>query len=627
MTQPAWFSQPFSPAGAITAEGLRNQLGRPALSVLTVLVREAAQNSWDARESRRVRFSLELRTVSPSNALAWRELLLPGAPRETGSMRGLNEALRRPTIRYLAVVDRGTTGLGGPTRSDHYAASGERAWLSFVLNSGEKQDTDGVGGTYGYGKGAFFLASRVGTVLIHTRFNDRDGRLRTRLIGSSLLASYNDRDLTPFTGRHWWGDTRSDHCEPLLDDEATRIAERLGLPPFEGEATGTTVVVLDPDLRDPSHEEDNAPELSAHEVGQYLADAAAWNLWPLSLEGRSPRMEVAVTVNGDVVPVPNESTDVAIAHFAAAYRRVLLQDSEGEIRCGNPRRLLGQFAAETTLGAKMRSRAAEELGLERDTAPHHVALMRQPDLVVGYYQGQAKPHPEVGYAGVFKVDSGLDSVFSRAEPPTHDAWVDAQLTGHEATFVRVARRKLVERCAAIAGPRHVPRAVESTPVGAVSLRLGFLVAGVGNGAPLEGDGLAPPISSTAGQPGDTVRHAGTGATGPSEGSGRAGRTRRPQLIDRPRFELIGGRWLLVQRVRTTSPGRLRGIIGVLTGEGAETSAPAAAPQPAVVGWRREDGTMMPGAELDVDVEELELLVQPVEDAALELGVEWARSAS
>lgn len=626
MTEPSWFSQPFSPAGGITAEGLRNQLGRPELSVLTVLVREAAQNSWDAKESRRVRFTLDLRAVGPSHMPAWRELLR-GAPRESGALQSLNEVLRRPTIRYLAVVDRGTSGLGGPTRSDRFAEPGHRGWLSFVLNSGEKQDTDGGGGTYGYGKGAFFLASRVGTVLIHTRFKEADGRLRTRLIGSSLLASYND-DQRPFTGRHWWGDAQLDHCEPLVDDDATRMAERLGLPTFDDGATGTTVVVLDPDLRDPSHDEDVAPDLSMREAGEFLADAAAWNLWPLTLEDRAPRMDVTVTVNGETVAVPDESTDATLAHFATAYRRAAGHGADTEIHCKNPRRLLGHFAAETTLGARVRSRAAEELGLERDTAPHHVALMRRPDLVVGYYQGQAKPHPELGYAGVFKVDDALDTVFSRSEPPTHDAWVDAQLTGYEATYVRVARRRLSERCADLAGPKHAPRVVESTPVGAVSQRLGFLLAGVGTGAPLEGeDGAASPPTAPPTPGADRAGgRAGGGRTAGASG-GPSGRPRRPQLLDNPRFENLDGTWLLVQRVRTATSGRVRGRIGVVTGEGAETSAPASAEHPQVVGWRREDGSIVQGTEVHVAAEEIELLALPVEDAAVEIDVEWAENVS
>ena len=40
---PRWFAQPVPPLGAITSEGIKNPLGRPAFDRLTVLVREAAQ--------------------------------------------------------------------------------------------------------------------------------------------------------------------------------------------------------------------------------------------------------------------------------------------------------------------------------------------------------------------------------------------------------------------------------------------------------------------------------------------------------------------------------------------------------------------------------------------------------
>ncbi|MFD0594037.1 hypothetical protein ACFQZ4_17425 [Catellatospora coxensis] len=69
MTDIGWLSQPYPPEGATAAEGIRNQLGRPELDHLTVLVREAAQNSWDARAgSGAVDFRIDLSTVSPAHA-------------------------------------------------------------------------------------------------------------------------------------------------------------------------------------------------------------------------------------------------------------------------------------------------------------------------------------------------------------------------------------------------------------------------------------------------------------------------------------------------------------------------------------------------------------------------------
>ena len=44
-----WIPEPKPPTGGLAAEGFYKLLGRPRLDPLTVLVRETAQNSWDAR--------------------------------------------------------------------------------------------------------------------------------------------------------------------------------------------------------------------------------------------------------------------------------------------------------------------------------------------------------------------------------------------------------------------------------------------------------------------------------------------------------------------------------------------------------------------------------------------------
>ncbi|MEU4155932.1 hypothetical protein [Actinoplanes sp. NPDC026670] len=637
MTDPTWFSQPFRPDGGITAEGLRNQLGRPALSVLTVLVRESAQNSWDAKTSADVDYSLDLTTVSPAHRQAWAELLLPGAPRECAAGRAVPDLLRSQSIRYLAVSDRGTIGLGGPTRSDVHAEPNQRAWLSFVLNSGEKQDVDGGGGTYGYGKGAFFLASRVSTILIYTRFV-AEGRLHSRLIGSALLTSTTINDV-PYTGRHWWGVPADGYCEPLADAAADNTAASLGLPGFRGNETGTTVVVLDPDLTDPSVEDRS--EMSVEEAGRFIADAAGWNLWPLTIEGRAHRLNISVSAHGVRVEVPSEQNDAVLANFAAAYR-LAAAESEPNIRCGNPKKGLGRFAYVDTFGAKATAAAAAELGLSG--SPHHVCCMRSPDLVVQYLEQPAKAHPEVGYAAVFKVEEDLDATFAKSEPPTHDAWVDAQLSGREATFVRVYRRRLNENCAAVVGPKAKEARVAQVPVGPVAQRLGFLLSAVGGSGAAEpvvsghalddGDLPADGSTPTAGllprfaPTGEGASGSAQGSTGPGGGipDASGGRRRsRPHLIGSPYFRSRSGRVILAQKVRIFAETAVRGTAAVITGEGGtETAKPAGSSQPQVLGWQC-NGVFVAGDIFEARDESVEadLLISPVEDAAIEIAVEVA----
>jgi hypothetical protein len=611
-----WYSQPFRPDGGITAEGLRNQLGRPALSLLTVLVREAAQNTWDAKVKHEVDFRLDLATVGVAHHRAWSALLEHGVPISDEGLFPLRRMLQSRSIRYLAVSDRGTAGLGGPTRSDVSAQPGQRNWLSFVLNSGERQDTDGGGGTYGYGKGAFFLASKVGTILVYSRFLDDESRPRSRFIGSALWHSFN-QDNRPYTGRHWWGLPEQGHCAPLEDQDADDVARQLGIPAFTAEQTGTTVVVLDPDLRDPTLPDEDVADMSMDEAGRYLADAAGWNLWPTMLFNRSPRLSVHVTVQGVEFPVPDELSDAVLATFAAAYRRSQGANGE-EIRCGNPKMLLGKFGSETTFGAVVDSPAARELGLEG--APHHVCLLRNPDLVVRYMAGPSRQHPMVGYAGVFKVSETLDATFAQAEPPTHDAWIDSQLQGPEATFVRVARRRLAERCDALVSPKARDVGIADIAVGSVAHRLGHLLLGVGgHGATL----AIPAAAETGHRPPATRLSRGSDLEGADASLGMSGRTvGRAALVGQPAFEEIDGRTLIVQRVQVLGPARVKGHATVVTGDGgSETSAPAGGAVPQIYGWRNDGRVVTGDVQETVDgIVETELLVVPVIDAAIEISV-------
>jgi hypothetical protein len=152
MTQPRWYSQPFPPAGSISAEGIKRTLGKPPMPWPAILVRESAQNSWDARlGDQPVRFSLNLAVVPPQKANAWRSLLLEGAPRsDQFSLRRIlrGREWHSTMIRTLTVSDRGTKGLGGPTRADVARGDEPRDWVSFVLNVGDPPDTKRGGGTY-----------------------------------------------------------------------------------------------------------------------------------------------------------------------------------------------------------------------------------------------------------------------------------------------------------------------------------------------------------------------------------------------------------------------------------------------------------------------------------------------
>ncbi|MEV5541775.1 hypothetical protein AB0L13_33525 [Saccharopolyspora shandongensis] len=615
MTRPVWYSQPFPPEGATAAEGIRSQLGRPELDLLTILVRESAQNSWDARlpaGTEPVDFRISLRNVSAAYANIWRDLLLRGAP--LSAQLPLRSSLQKPTIPVMEISDRGTSGLGGPTRADH-ATPGERDFVSFVRNIGEPRDTELGGGTYGFGKGIFYLISKPGTILLHTRCKVGDG-YETRLMGCALWKSYTASQPDGerrYTGRHWWGDTSSEVVEPLVGQEAIETAHRLGLKPFAEAETGTTIVVIDPNL------DDREPA----EAAEYLAHTMTWHLWPKMLDrpdAPSP-MRFSVLCNGVNHTVPDPRTTRPLDLFVKAYE-AMVGDEAKRLWCKHPKAHLGDLGLVKRLAPPIEPTPASRLvGLEN--LVHHVCLMRSAELVVTYRPGPKPPSEYTSYAGVFRADTTKDAVYAAAEPPTHDAWNPQSLEYPESTFIRTTFRRIDESISGLLNLGGTVREGSAkVSLGAASRLFSSLVGGtwgIGGATDyakpgstqtrpthsesadeLQEDDLqqgrrAPSndMPPTAHQ-GQLLAAQNVRANPQEKGSGsqasRKAPRRRPrvQYAGEPYFDERSGHAVLIQEFQLPVPGpqRVRADIGVAVAgtAGRETDPPIGADNPELLGW-------------------------------------------
>ncbi|MFD4127005.1 hypothetical protein ACFXKK_07480 [Streptomyces globisporus] len=653
MTAPRWFSQPYPPEGASAAEGIRNQLGRPELDLLTILVRESAQNSWDARipdHPDPVGYRIDLSTVSPAHAGAWRELLLAGAPSQREHFP-LRETLRRGSIPIMAVSDRGTRGLGGPTRADSFAV--ERDFVSFIRNIGEPRDTALGGGTYGFGKGIFYVLSNTGTILVHSRCRTAQGGYETRLIGCTLWKSYGAEEANGqrrYTGRHWWGDNSSDVVEPLTGREADSAVRSLGLRPFGAEETGTTVVVIDPAL----------DGLTPSGAADYLADTIAWHLWPkmISTNGRPAAMRFSVSCDGDNRPVPDPRETRPLNMFVAAYERMTGSDGN-RLYCKSPKRFLGRLGLEKRIMPPLEpSRASRMVGIE--DIVHHVCLMRPAELVVTYRPGPKPPSVNQGYAGVFRADESMDEVYAKAEPPTHDAWNPQSLERPESTFVHSTFRRITEALESLLSLGGTARSGSSNvALGAASSFFSGLVGGtwgIGGATAYAKPGTTAPRRGSKEDGGDrhrespsTERSASggnpTGATSAGDGAdadsqygsdhhlspeaqGTSTPRRRPrvQYVGNPYYEDRGTVSLLVQDFRLPAPGlqQVRADLAVtLPGtSGRETDPPIGAGMPELFGWEDGDGHVHESATIRIEGGEplWRVLVLPAPDTMTEIAI-------
>ncbi|WP_329437826.1 hypothetical protein [Streptomyces canus] len=612
-TSPRWLSEPYGPGGGGAAEGMLKNLDATELDPLTLLVRESAQNSWDARAGDEpVDYRVELRTLGPGQAPAWRALLTENAP--TAEHLALRASLARPVLRILTVTDTGTRGLGGPTRAD-VVTDGDSDFVSFVRKTGSSQDVNGRGGTYGYGKAVFHLVSASHTVVVHTRCRVQ-GRLRTRLIGWAVHESYSTQTVDgakTFTGRHYWGRAQDGYVEPLLDDEADEIARRLGLPAFPGGRSGTTVAIVDPVFA----ERDDA------EAMRWIADAMVWNLWPKMLpEGGDASMRFSVLHDGSEVRLPHPSEVPHLRPFLWAHGQM-----DRELHHKSLRRPLGRLGVRRFLAPPgPPPKVAIEAGIGERI--HHTCLMRPVDLVVRYLEGPPFFEEHGGYAAVFRADPGMDRVFAATEPASHDDWKVDRLQGDDRRLARHALRQIADAMREAATPAAV---VDHAGEGVSLAGMSQLMAGLMAGAPGEGGSAvfdAAPRAHTPGPAGDARAPAvstagGFGATPGAAVHGRRGA--RVRYLEEPRLDLLDGRAVLVQRFQLLDPGAqtVHGRLSVALGDdaGREDTPPRGAAMPTVVGWRRGDGEILRTDSLQAtggDDAVWSLLVRPAPDTVTEV---------
>lgn len=440
-------SERVPPTGGLHAEGFANILGRPALDPLTLVLREAGQNIWDARirapGALPPSMLVRVRTLKAEESEEFRRAFSNGDPRSAEPLGG--SELRRhlamdDPIRVLEICDFGTEGLGGGVNP----ASDQGKFVRFFFDVGIPHAGGGDGGTYGYGRSSLYLAGRTRTILVDTQVSG-DASAPRRLMACRLGPAYVKQKLggsqNRFTGRHFWGGhVEGDTVIPLEGEPAKTLSASLGMPPRDIGRPGTSILIPWPDL----------PEV---DTGRHIAATLLHNLWPKLVEVRGRRpMEIAVEVDGNPIPVPDPKRHTQYAPFAAALRLVRHPAPDTgviEIAVGRPPVTTGYMAITVTHAAPSPPSVQPEDGTpEHDFARgvNHVALMRPSELVVRYlaFPGVA---PDTQWGAVFMCadEPKVRDAFAASEPPAHDDWVPDRLSDSDKTTVRVSLKRIREQ--------------------------------------------------------------------------------------------------------------------------------------------------------------------------------------
>ena len=501
------YSEPYNATGGLAAIGVLNQLGRPDTEPLEVLVREAVQNCWDAKrpDSAQIRVDIGRLTLDQVGVSFLRNHVLVNPPPGLALGDEMREGMHT-----LYFADFGTHGLAGPTRADR---PGEpRDFVDFIRNIGQPPDKELGGGSFRYGKAAFYIASAARTVIIDTLCRTTDGQLERRLLGCALGGTF-DVEGVPFTGRHWWGRMENGVPEPVTGRSAEEIAAALGLPHRNStDDLGTTVLIIAPSITIETSD-------GADATMDFVAEAIAWNFWPRMIDtagGAQSTMKFSISDNGKKIRIPNPRTHPQLRGFVEAMDRLRQEPDaspaeefmiDAEIRSLKPAKKLGRLTIkkDPVAPADLADRSVP-LGARRTRASvHHVALMRAPELVVTYLEGPVPLAGRMGYAGVFKSALDLDEAFKAAEPPTHDDWVPRSVVDRQArSFVNIGLERIQTQCRLAAGynatVRHLSDA-DAIPLGEFADALAALMPGQEGPGARRGRTKRPPIKRRRRAPG------------------------------------------------------------------------------------------------------------------------------
>jgi len=459
MTALNLWSEPYAASGNVSAEGATRTLKATRLDPLSLLVREAVQNSNDAgynAKASEITFRVEYYIPTPAQREAMLAKVFPSEPPGLPGERPLRQILESPTTGLLLISDHGTTGLGGPTRADVTLEPGDRAdFVNFLRNIGAPQDTPTGGGTYGFGKAALFNVSRVHTVIVHTLCRDRD---EERLIAAGLGSEYDEAGRR-YTGRHWWGVTENGVVEPLRGEEARVLAEAIGLPARAPDDYGTTVAIVAPEF-DTWEEPDKARD-------ELLTAILVW-CWPKMLAPGTPghpRVQFLMRWRGEDVGVPSPFDVPALSPFAEALAAIDAQESRTapsrsvqrwSVEMYRPARKLGTLALKPVLaplqfGSGLPAGAHDSAHVPftrwKQGRVGMVARMRRARLVVDYLEIPNVDTSEMDFAAVFlpAPSTEVDTALAASEPPSHDDWNPDQVQDkNQQQIVRMVRKRIDE---------------------------------------------------------------------------------------------------------------------------------------------------------------------------------------
>lgn len=510
--------------GGLAGQGYNNLLGRPRLGPLPLVLREAVQNSWDARRRRAngaLRFAVRVRTLDAKEETAFRKIFDQNDSLEPFRKNSLAKQLQsKAKIRVLELADFGTVGLSGAPRPDLPNNGVESRFVNFFFDFGRSHEESGDGGTYGFGRSSLYTSGKASLILADSLVEEGSGverRVMACRIGESFEVT-SGWNKGRYSGRHFWGREKSDVAQPLLGSAAASVAEKLGLPSRSSTAhTGTTILIPWPveDFND----------------GAEITRMLLHHLWPKMVPSTAhPTIAFEVEVDGKKFPMTDPATTDEYRLFVQALKMARTRKAGGgaiTIETIRPRQITGYLGVTAGIvnapaPAAIQSDDDEESDEVRESPLNQVALMRPSELVVRYLPVPGTELLDKSWAGVFICDDDdeVRTSFARAEPPAHDDWI-ANRVGEKRQkyFVRKTVQTLlpeaVREALGFGKPGVADEPTDGPSLAATSARFSSrFLSGDGQGPSLEPPGGPGAPKPGQGRPSSAPRESRASVTSP-----------------------------------------------------------------------------------------------------------------
>jgi hypothetical protein len=238
----SWRFHPMSP-GDLNVDPIEGEFfATETLGGITdALVREAIQNSLDAAAEATVRVNFCIGRADNATRERYLRGLWPHV--EAAHETSLALPTREEPLRYLAVEDHGTRGLGGdPGQFEDDGVGGRNDFYYFWRNVGRSRKGSTERGRWGLGKTVFAAASQLNSFFGVTL---RQSDARRLLMGQAVLKIHRleERRYRPYG---YYGTHRDDFTMPLDDREVVRdFAGSFALRRLDG--PGLSIVIPYPD--------------------------------------------------------------------------------------------------------------------------------------------------------------------------------------------------------------------------------------------------------------------------------------------------------------------------------------------------------------------------------------------